>query len=519
MRTRIDRRWWMLLAVCLAVLVLSLDFTVLNVALPSISSSLGAGTAELQWIVDAYSLAIAGAMLPSGAIADRIGRKKVMLAGLGLFFVASFAAALSETAGQLIAARAVLGVGSAIILPLTPALVVTTFSGRERTRAMAVFTAAVGAGMPLGPIVGGALLERYSWSSVFWINVPILAIAFAAGLLLIDETRSETPRRLDVVGSILAVVATVALVYGVIRGPESGWSDGPTIALLIGAVLAIALFVAWERRVAHPLMQLRLFRRPQFTWNTVAIMIVAFALAGVIFVVPLYLQAVRGFDPLGTGLRIIPMMAGLLVSGALATSLDRRFGGKVIVITGLVVMGAGLLLLTRVDDASGYGWLAIGLAGCGFGVGAVMATSLEAAVGSVGDDEAGSGSAVVNTLRQVGSAVAVAAMGSVLSGVYQKDLDPALGGLPSAAADAAKESVFGAAAVAETLGPSGNALLRSAHLAYVDGMSMVMWCCFGLAVVGAVLCLAFLPEREPLASVPPRADDESPVRTATRSNG
>ncbi|MEU4473600.1 MFS transporter [Micromonospora sp. NPDC023888] len=516
MRAHVDRRWWMLVAVCLAVLVLSLDFTVLNVALPSISRSLNAGTADLQWIVDAYSLAIAGAMLPFGAIADRVGRKRVMLAGLGLFLLASVAAALSETAGQLIAARAVLGVGSAIILPLTPALVITTFSGRERTRAMAVFTAAVGAGMPCGPIVGGALLQRYSWSSVFWINVPILAIAFVAGLLLIDESRGDTRHPLDIVGGLFAVVATVTLVYGVIRGPESGWSDGLTVALLIAAVIAGAAFVAWERRVAHPLMDLPLFRKPQFTWNTVAIMIVAFALAGVIFVVPLYLQAVRGFDSLGTGLRIIPMMAGLLVAGALATILDRTFGGKGIVISGLVVMGAGLLLLARVDEDTAYVWLAVGLAGCGFGVGAVMATSLAAAVGSVGDGGAGSGSAVVNTLRQVGSAVAVAAMGSVLSGVYQRDLDPALGGLPAAAADTVRQSLFGAAAVAETLGPSGAGLLRTAHQAYVDGMSMVMWCCFGLAVAGAVLCLAFLPNGDSPAAV---AADDAGVTTAAPSKG
>ncbi|MEU8210902.1 MFS transporter [Micromonospora sp. NPDC049044] len=516
MRVHVDRRFWMLGAVCLAVLVLSLDFTVLNVALPSISSALHAGTADLQWIVDAYSLAIAGAMLPFGALADRVGRKKIMLVGLGLFFLASVAAALSETAGQLIAARAVLGVGSAIILPLTPALVITTFSGRERTRAMAVFTAAVGAGMPFGPLVGGALLRHYSWSSVFWINVPILAIAFVAGLLLIDESPGDPRRPLDIGGGVLAAVATVALVYGVIRGPESGWSDGLTVTLLIGAVVAGALFVAWERRVAHPLMKLSLFAEPRFTWNTVAIMIVAFALAGVIFVVPLYLQAVQGFDSLGTGLRIIPMMIGLLVAGALATSLDRTIGGRGIVLTGLVVLGGGLLLLTRVDQSTPYAWLAVGLSGCGFGVGAVMATSLAAAVGTVGDDDAGSGSAVVNTLRQVGSAVAVAALGSVLSGVYRRELDPLLGGLPAAAADTVRESVFGAAAVAETLGPSGPALLGSAHQAYVDGMGVVMWCCFGLAVAGAVLCLAFLPRNGSPAA--PAADDAG-LTTAAPSRG
>ncbi|MGE7438576.1 MFS transporter [Kitasatospora sp. NPDC001175] len=494
-RPPVPGRWWMLAALCLSVLVLSLDFTVLNVALPTISTSLHASISDLQWIVDAYSLAVAGAMLPAGAFGDKFGRKRVLLIGLAIFFGASFWAGLAHTTGELTGARALLGIGSAIILPMTPAMLVATFDGRERTKAMAVFTAAIGAGMPLGPIVGGALLQHFSWNSVFWINVPVVAITLVVGALLIKESRDPAALKLDWLGTVLAVTGIVALVYGVIRGPEHGWANGATIGVLAAAVVLLAVFVLWERRFDHPLMNTKLFRNRVFTWNTVAIMIVAFALAGVVFVVPQYIQVVLGYDSLGTGLRIIPLMGGLLVAGAAGSWADKMIGIKAVVVTGLVVMTGGLVALSQVKTGSSYGLIAGGLASCGFGIGAVMGPALDAAISASGGTDAGASSAVVNTLRQVGSALAVAGLGSILSAVFSRKVGPALHGLPAAVAHPARESVAAASAIADKLGPSGAGLRQAADLAYIDGMSAVMLSCAGAAVLGTIACLIYLPRR------------------------
>lgn len=516
-------RWWMLGALCLAVLVLSLDFTVLNVALPTISSSLGAGTTDLQWIVDAYSLAIAGAMLPVGVLGDRFGRKRVILIGLSLFLVGSLIAALSTAAAQLITARVVMGLGAAIILPITPAMIVTAFSGPERTRAMGLFTAAVGAGMPFGPILGGVLLQHYSWNSVFWINVPVLAVALVAGLLFIGESRNENAPTVDLLGATLSVVGLVGLVYGMIHGPQHGWGSATTVAIVTGSLGVLAAFIVWEHHAEHPLVDPTLFRRRRFTANAAATMIVSLALTGVMFVVPLYLQVVRGHDALGTGIRIIPMMGGLMVAGAFGASANRILGTKVTVATGLAMMASGLVVLAQIGTATDFGWLAVGLAGCGGGVGIVMSVAMEAAISTVDSRESGAASSAVNTLRQLASAIAVAGLGSVLSSIYSEKLQPALTGLPDTSVAGAKDSLVGAVTSAARLGRSGTALAEAAKSAYVEGMSAVMWCCGILAVCGIAITLVFVPnnERTALSANGSRRDDivDAPADTASGRTG
>ncbi|WP_432103597.1 MFS transporter [Streptomyces sp. bgisy091] len=498
-RQKTRGQWWLLSVLCLATLVVSLDITILNVALPTISDSLHADTAELQWIVDSYSLAFAGAMLPAGLLGDRYGRKRVLLVGLGIFAVASVWSALADSTGALIAARTLMGGGAAIVMPLTLAFVAATFSGEDRPKAIAVITAAIAGGLPLGPIVGGFLLEHFYWGSVFWINVPVVAVAVAAGLVLLRESRNPAARRLDVPGALLAVAGIVAVIYGFISAPEVGWGSPRTVGLLAGSVVLFVAFVLWERRTQDKLVDPALFRNARFTWGTMAAVAVSVALFGVLFVVPQFLQAVHGHDAFGTGLRLVPLMGGLLVAGGVAGPVDKLIGTKITVLLGLLVLAAGLVVLAQVTADSGYGAVATGLTLCGIGIGAAMAPAMDAVTAEVGD-EAGAGAAVTNTLRQVGGALAVAVLGSVMSGVYTDRLGGALTGVPDEAAEAARESVMGAVAVADGLGAQGAPLREAAGAAFADAMGTVMLSCAGVVLAGALLCLLFLPARASGAS-------------------
>jgi EmrB/QacA subfamily drug resistance transporter len=498
-------RWWMLGVLCLATLVVGLDITILNVALPTIAHSLNADTAALQWIVDSYALAFAGAMLPAGILGDRLGRKKVLLAGLAFFGVASVWSALAGTSGELVAARTLLGVGAAVVMPLALAFVADTFDDVERPRAIAVLTAAIACGLPLGPIVGGALLQHFYWGSVFWINVPVVAVALVMGWLLLRESRNPAAPRLDVVGAVLAVGGIVALVWGFIEAPVYGWGSLETIGLLGGSVVLLISFVVRQLWSGARLVDPALFAKPRFVWGTAAAVVVSIALFSVLFVVPQFLQAVAGSDALGTGLRLVPLMVGLLVSGLAAAPLDRLIGTKAAVTGGLVLLALGLVVLSVVEADSEYSVIAVGLTTCGLGIGMAMAPAMNAVTAEVGD-ESGAGAAVTNTLRQVGGALAVAILGSVLSTVYADRLDDAMGSQGAEVAGAARESVVGAVGVAEELGGvQGRELRAAAGEAFADAMSSVMLSCAGVVLVGAVLCLAFLPARKTEGQEPERS--------------
>ena len=298
------RRWWALGALALSVLVVGLDLTVLNLALPTLGTQLHASTSDLQWFIDAYSLVLAAALLPAGLLGDRIGRKKALVPALVLFGVASLACAYSRSSGELVAARAVLGLGAAVILPLAIAVIPVLFTPQERQKAIAVVMGAVFLGYPLGPILGGWLLDNFWWGSVFLINVPVIAIALVAVALLMPESRSEQRPRLDVVGVAISSLGLTGLVYGVIKAGENGWTDVTALATMTGGVAVLAAFVLWERRVSRrpggqPLVQLTLFQSAGFTWGTILSTLVSFALFGILFAMPLYFRDVRGLDSLG----------------------------------------------------------------------------------------------------------------------------------------------------------------------------------------------------------------------------
>ncbi|TDD66502.1 DHA2 family efflux MFS transporter permease subunit [Actinomadura rubrisoli] len=483
------RRWLGLGALALSMLALGFDMTILNVALTTLSEELDASTSALQWIVDSYLLVFAALLLPAGLLGDRFGRKWLLLAGLGIFGAASLGGAFAEGPGGVIAARLFMGLGAAIVTPLSMSMLPAIFPPAERTRAVAVWSASMALGLPLGPLVGGWLLEHFWWGSIFLVNVPVVVVGGIAVALLLPETKDPSAPRVDVPGSLLSMGGLVALVYGVIEAPVRGW-DGPVVlASLIAAAVLLTGFVLWERRCEEPMMDVGLFRDPVFVWPMLAGIAASLVMAGVLFVLPQYLQAVQGSGVLGTGVRLIPMLLGLMAGGIVTDRVAPRAGHKPIMVVGLLMMAAGLGwgAFTAVGDT--YTTVCMWLVVLGLGTGLTLIPAMDALLASLPADQAGRGSGLVQTLRQTGGTLGVAGLGSLLSATYRDRLTT--DGLPRDAADAARDSVGGAAAVAERL--PDPALLTSARDAYVHGMDAVLGACAVGALAVGLLLLAFQP--------------------------
>jgi EmrB/QacA subfamily drug resistance transporter len=491
------KRWWALVAIVLSILTIGFDTTILNVALPTLATSVGAGTDQLQWVLDAYVLVFAGLLLPMAVLGDRLGRKRLLLAGLALFGGASVLAVFADNAGQLIAARAVMGVGAAILTPITLAVLPVLFEPQERGKAIAAVTMGTGLGLPLGPIVGGLLLRHFWWGSIFLVNVPIAAVALIAVALLIPESKDPAPARVDVLGALMSTVGLTLFVYGVIEAPNRGWTNAVVLGALLAGVVLLVSFGLVERRLAQPMIDLRLFRRRRFALGTATGTIGSFALFGLLFVVPLYLQAVRDHDALGVGVRLLPLIGGLFIGAPLSARVAARLGAKGPMVAGLLVAVTGLALGAATDPGTGYGYVAAWLAITGFGIGGALTPAMDAVLGELPRDRAGSGSGITMTVRQIGGALGVALLGSVASGAYHAKLDTT--GLAAPAAKAAQDSVVGAMAVAGRLGDAG--LAHSASVAYLHGMAVVLLVCAAIALVGAVAVALFMPAR-PLAEMP-----------------
>jgi MFS transporter, DHA2 family, multidrug resistance protein len=522
------RRWWALGALALSVLVVGLDLTVLNLALPTLGTDLHASTSDLQWFVDAYSLVLAAALLPAGLLGDRLGRKRALVPALVLFGLASLACAYSHSSGELVAARAVLGLGAAVIMPLSLAVIPVLFTPAERQKAIAIVMSAVFIGYPLGPILGGWLLDNFWWGSVFLINVPVIALALIAVVLLMPESRSEQRPRLDVAGVVISSAGLVALVYGFIRAGENGWGDVTALATMIGGAAVLAAFYLWERGVARrpggqPLVQLSLFESAGFTWGTLLSTLVSFALFGILFAMPLYFRDVRGLDSLGAGVRLLPMIGGMVVGMITGTRLQTPpktpdgtpgtplVGVKVLVTVGFVVMAAALAVGASTTIHSGTGFGAAWFAVAGAGLGLAMPSAMNAAIGALSAERSGAGSAVITAFRQVGATLGAAILGTVLSSAYQGRLH--LAGLPAAAASTVHSGVSGGVAVAHALGSAS--LLGSVDSAFVHGLDVMLWVCAGIALAAGLLgwpsCPAGQPRvRRPRSRRPRRA---RPVRS------
>ena len=505
--TALNRRWWALIAISASVLVVGLDLTVLSLALPTISGDLRASTGDLQWITDAYSLVIAAAILPAGLLGDRYGRKKILLVALALFGLSSAACAYAASTGELIAARALLGIGAAAIFPLALSVIPVLFGPEERQKAIAMMASATFISFPIGPIVGGYLLDHFWWGSVFLINVPVVVLALIAVTVLLPESRSSSRPGIDFGGVLVSAAGLTALTYGFIRAGQGGWSDALALGAILAGAVVLALLVLWERAVARrgavPLVDLPLFSSPGFRWGTTLATLVSFAMFGLMFAMPLYFQDVRGADALGSGLRLLPLVGGMLVGmiggtrlqaphrGAGGSAGSASLGAKSVVTAGFSIMAVAMALGAFTSLASSTGYAAAWIAVAGLGLGLSMPATMSVALGALSADRSGSGSALISALRQVGGTIGVAILGTVISNSYSTRVD--VTGLPSSAAALVRSSVAGGVAVAREAGSAS--LLDSVRTAFIHGMDMMLWTCGGIALASALLALAFLPRR------------------------
>jgi len=404
---------------CLSLLVIVVDTTIVNVALPTFARDLHASSSGLQWIVDAYTLTFAALLLLAGAIADRYGRHRALAFGLGLFALGSLAAAFTQTTSELIAARAVMGVGGAFIMPATLSIITAVFTDHaERTRAIGLWSAVSGLGVAIGPVAGGWLLTHFSWDSIFLVNLPIVAVALVAGHWLIPASRAGGSGRLDLTGTALSVAAFTGLTYTIIEAPSRGWLSASTLGLGALSVALLAGFVAWEARAAHPMLPLRLFRNPRFTGAGLSITVLFFALSGVVFLSSQIYQFVLGYSPLAAGVRALPSAAALAVMSPAGAALAKRAGVRVPVTLGLVMLAAGMVFFATASGASGYGHYVLAMVVVSAGIGLAMSAATSASMRELPPALAGVGSAVNDTTRNMGSVLGVAVFGSITASVF-----------------------------------------------------------------------------------------------------
>ena len=505
-----QRRWWTLVVLSLSLVIIGLDNTILNVAIPTLQTELNASASELQWIVDAYVLVFAGTLLTMGALGDRFGRARFLSAGLVLFGLASAYAAFTETAGELITARALMGIGGAMIMPATLSIITDVFPREERGRAIGIWAAVAGLGIGLGPIVGGLLLENYEWGAVFLVNVPIVITALVAGYFLVPASRDPESTPLDLKGAFTSLVAITALVFGIIEGPAEGWSAPLVVGAFVIAAVFGAAFIWIERRAEHPMLNLDYFRNARFSGGATAISVAFFSLFGVIFLLTQYLQFVLGYSALQAGVRTAPVALGMVIGSAMAPRLAEKFGTAKVVGFGLLVLSATLVSFTSFGVATGYAIIGLSIVAMAFGMGNVMAPSTDAVMGAVPVAKAGVASATNDVTRQVAGAIGVAVIGSVFNSAYQTNMESAVGQLPPDAAEAASNSIGAALQIAAQLpSQAADTLVLAARQGFVDAMGTAIWIPVVVAFLTAFVVLRFLPPQHL-----PAAEEPGAVTTA-----
>jgi len=490
------RAWTAVVVLSVSLLMIGLDNTILNVTLPTLQAALSATSAQLQWTVDAYLLVFAGLLLAAGNLGDRWGRRRALQTGILIFGAGSLLAALSSTAGALIASRAVMGAGGALIMPSTLSIITSIFSGPRRAKAIAVWTAVAGLGIALGPVTGGWLLEHYWWGSIFLVNVPIAALTLLAGAVLVPESRDPAAGRPDPVGVLLSIGGLLALVYGVIEAPTQGWTGPVTLTAFAGAVTLLTGFVMWELRCDHPMLDLRLFRDRRFSAASAAIALAFLALFGALFFLTQYLQLVLGYTALQAGARTVPVAAGLIAGAALSTPVALRYGTKFAVAVGMLLAASGLAVLTQVTTDSGYGSVLAALLLAGTGIGVAMAPATDSVMGALPLAKASVGSAMNDTARIVGGAFGVAVLGTIISQVYRSEIADTAARLPAPAAAPARDSLQAALHVAANMpGPGGDGLAEAARIAFTDATNRAALVGAAVALAAALVALALLPNR------------------------
>src|SRR3954454_16235602 len=476
------RRWKTLAVLSLALLVIGLDNTILNVALPSLQEHFHASSSTLQWIVDAYLLVFAGLLLTMGTLGDRFGRKRALQAGLALFGGASTAVLFVDTANQLIVVRAAMGVGGALIMPATLSVISNVFPREERGKAIGIWAGMASVGIGLGPLCGGILLEFFDWQSVFLLNVPVAAVALLLGFRLVPESRDPEPGAFDLPGAALSIAALGTLVYGIIEAPSRGWDNPLILGCFPAAALLGSLFVKWELHAAAPMLNLSFLRNPRFSMGSMAISLASFSLFGAIFAMTQFLQDAHGYSALEAGAAIVPLAAGLVIGAVSSIKLVGRFGTTKIVMAGLFGLGNVLVSALTWKYDMPYWPLGLWFFFGAMNMGWVMGPSTESVMGSVPAEKSGVASAMNDVTRQVGGSLGTAIIGSLISSLYGARIADSVSSMPDAAQSAAQDSIGKAHSIAATLPASqGAQLAHDASVAYTEALGIG----FGIAAVAA----------------------------------
>ncbi|MCI0777191.1 MAG: MFS transporter [Chloroflexi bacterium] len=490
-------RWLVLAVMSLGIFLILVDNTIVNTALPAISRDLSASTSTLQWVIDSYTLVLAGLLLLGGTIGDRFGRRQWMAIGMSIFGLAAVGAAFSTNAESLIAFRALQGVGAALVMPATLSILTDVFSRKERALAIGIWTGVGGLGIGMGPAIGGYLVDEFGWAAVFLMHVPIVLLALAGLFFLVPDSKDERERKLDVPGGLLATGGLVALGYGIIQGTEAGWTSGEIIGSFVVAVALLTAFIMVELRTAEPMLPLQLFRQKDFTGGVIIIGLIFFALFVTFFFLTQYFQLVQGRSAFEAGLLIVIPAAGMMVGAPIAGLLVKRIGPRILLLGALTSMAAGLLLFLRLEVDTSTLQIAISLFTFGIGVGSAMAPLTDTVMAAVPVNDAGVGSAANDVSRELGAALGIAIVGSLVNGIYRNNIDESLGGVvPASAVESAKEGIGIAVLGSEGLPVDVAAqVVSAANVAFVDAITVGFAVSIGVLVVAAIAALTLLPNK------------------------
>jgi EmrB/QacA subfamily drug resistance transporter len=496
MPERNPRRWLILAVLCLSLLVVVIDNMVLNIAIPSLIRDLGASTADIQWIIDAYILVFAGLLLTAGSLSDRHGRRRGLVIGMSIFGAASVLAVLCQSPMQLILVRGVMGAGAAFLMPGTLSIIATVFAEDERKKAIAIWSSVLALGALGAPTAGGLLLQHFWWGSVFLVNVPIAALGIVAALAVIPESRGAASRP-DLIGALFSMIGMTALVWGIIATANNGWGSPSTLGGFAVGVVALVCFVLWERRVAEPMLPLGLFRDRNFAGASLSIVLLSFSAGGVVLALTQYLQFVLGYEPMKAGLAFIPMLVTGMAFNGVGVLVDKRLGTRVAMSAGLLLLAAGFGVLASIGPDDGFSRLAVAMVVIGMGSGTLGPAAYGTLLAALPPDRVGVGSAVNDTVQQVGGALSVAVLGSVLSTAYRS-------AMPTDVVSQARDSIGDALRIAAQTGDAS--LAQFAKVAFVDAVATTAWVGVFGGIAAAILAAAVLRPKPKTPATPSLED-------------